>query len=145
MKKSLKVDMKKGNVDKMEKLGAGQMLTNIVSFNHFQIMEQIVKMKEKGEIHLDLTDNVDEVVLLNLAMKNKNYDMLACLAKLGLKPIKVWGNQYLFFDIREHFKCDEKYGLEFANEYLGSTNLISFKLEDFNKGFPPSGFLTKNK
>jgi hypothetical protein len=62
------------------------MLLNIVSFDHIQIMEEIMKIKEDPEIPIDfdLTDNLDEIVLLNLAHKNKDYDMLACLVKLGL-------------------------------------------------------------
>jgi hypothetical protein len=86
LKSELKVKDNKVNTSKYEKPGAGQMLTNIVSFDHLLIMEEIIKMKEDPTmpIDFDLTDNIDEVVLLNLAHKNKDYDMLACLVKLGL-------------------------------------------------------------
>lgn len=139
-KSQLKVDKKKGNTEKVEKLGAGQMINNIVSFNHLQIMEQIVEMNKNEEIEmtLDLTDNVDEVLLLNLAMKNKNYDMIACLAKLGLKPKAVWGKEYQFMEIRDHYINQSQYGLEFANEYLGASDLIYFKLEQFDEAEGPS-------
>ena len=111
------------------------MLTNIVSFDHLLIMEEIIKMKEDPEIPIDfdLTDNTDEVVLLNLAYKNKNYNMLACLVKLGLQPVRLWGQSYEFLAIRNHFVNTPKYGLEFANQYFGTTGkLIPFKLEQFD-------------
>jgi hypothetical protein len=71
------------------------------------------------DIELDLSDNFDEVSLLNMAMKNNSYDMIACLVKLGLKPQMAWGKSYDYFDLRQKFIDNPKYGLEFANDFFG--------------------------
>ena len=109
------------------------MIRNIVSFNHLMIMQQIVEMKEEGTTDLDLTDNKDEKILLMMAMKNKSYDMIACLVQLGLKASNVWGKEYQYLELRDRYKAMPEYGVEFANKYFGCTDLIPFKLELFDE------------
>jgi hypothetical protein len=108
------------------------MIRNIVSFDHLMIMQQIVEMKMEGTTDLDLTGNKDEKILLMMAMKNKSYDMIACLVKLGLKARSVWGKEYTFLELRDRYKGMPEYGEEFANKYFGCTDGIAFKLELFD-------------
>jgi hypothetical protein len=79
-----------------------------------------------------------------MALKNKSYDMVAFLSRLGLKLKNVIGDSWEYLDIRDHFLKSGDYEIEFINQHIGCTGVIPFKLELFQthaSEYPDDDFL----
>jgi len=66
-----------------------------------------------------------------MAMKNESYEMIAILSILGLSARDVWGTKWKYFELRNIYLNDEKYGLTFANKYFGASGKVGFPLHLF--------------
>ena len=103
------------NIERMTKTKkAVNMLVNIVAFDQFLVMKEIVS---QGNVSLEGMNPDDNNHLLSLALRNESFHMIAYLLIFGLDPYPVWSSAKIN-ELRQEYIYDDEYGLQFVEKYL---------------------------